>query len=95
VLFVTDVQNHQGAQTFEAASRAYWPAQPPRLLPYTLAAWADKLTIPVGQISVALADSLVSGAGSRSLTSRRRPRAREETRRSPSRGARHGHVVRR
>ena len=63
VLFVTDVQNHQGAQTFEAASRAYWPAQPPRLLPYTLSAWADKLTIPVGQISVALADSLVRGAG--------------------------------
>ena len=63
VLFVTDVQNHQGAQTFEAASRAYWPAQPPRLLPYTLSAWADKLTIPVGQISAALADSLVRGAG--------------------------------
>lgn len=63
VLFVTDVQNHQGAQNFEAASRAYWPAQPPRLLPYTLASWADKLTIPVGQISVALADTLVRGAG--------------------------------
>src|SRR5215204_2432587 len=63
VLFVTDVQNHQSAPTFEAASRAYWPAQPPRLLPYTLATWADKLTIPVGQISVALADSLVRGAG--------------------------------
>jgi Zn-dependent M28 family amino/carboxypeptidase len=63
VLFVTDVQNHQGVQSFEAASRAYWPAQPPRLLPYTLAAWADRLTIPVGQISVALADSLVRGAG--------------------------------
>jgi hypothetical protein len=63
VLFVTDVQNHQGAQSFENASRGYWPAQPPRLLPYTLAAWADKLTIPIGQISIALADSLVRGAG--------------------------------
>jgi hypothetical protein len=63
VLFVTDVQNHPSAPTFEAASRTYWPAQPPRLLPYTLATWADKLTIPVGQISVALADSLVRGAG--------------------------------
>jgi len=63
VLFVTDVQNHQGAQNFEAASRGYWPAQPPHLLPYTLAAWADKFTIPVGQISVALGDSLVRGAG--------------------------------
>jgi Zn-dependent M28 family amino/carboxypeptidase len=67
VLFVTDVQNHQGTQDFAAASRTYWPAQPPRLLPYTLATWADKLTIPVGQISVALADSLVRGTG-RSLT---------------------------
>jgi hypothetical protein len=63
VLFVTDVQNHQGPQDFSAAARGYWPAQPPRLLPYTLAAWADKLTIPVGQISVALADSLVRGTG--------------------------------
>ena len=63
VLFVTDVQNHQGAQNFDNAARQYWPAQPPRLLPYTLAAWADKLTIPVGQISVPLADSLVRGTG--------------------------------
>ena len=63
VLFVTDVQNHNGAQNFEASSRAYWPAQPPRFLPYTLAAWAEKLTIPVGQISVGLADSLVRGTG--------------------------------
>jgi Zn-dependent M28 family amino/carboxypeptidase len=63
VLFVTDVQNHQAPQSFEASSRAYWPDQPPRLLPYTLAAWADKLTIPVGQISVPLADSLVHGTG--------------------------------
>jgi Zn-dependent M28 family amino/carboxypeptidase len=63
VLFVTDVQNHQGAASFEAAFRSYWPTQSPRLKPYTLAAWADKVTIPVGQISVALADSLVRGAG--------------------------------
>ena len=62
ILFVTDVQNHQG-QNFEAASRGYWPDTPPRFLPYTLAAWANKLTIPVGQISVSLADSLVHAAG--------------------------------
>ena len=63
VLFVTDVQNHQGTQDFAAAARNYWPAQPPRLLPYTLSAWADKLTIPVGQIAVPLADSLLRGMG--------------------------------
>jgi hypothetical protein len=63
VLFVTDVQNHQGTQGFATAARNYWPAQPPRLLPYTLAAWADKLTIPVGQIAVPLADSLLRSTG--------------------------------
>jgi hypothetical protein len=63
VLFVTDVQNHQGVPDFAAAARMYWPAQPARLPPYTLAAWADKVTIPVGQISIPLADSLVRGAG--------------------------------
>jgi hypothetical protein len=63
VLFVTDVQNHQGTQDFATAARNYWPAQPPRLLPYTLAAWADKLTIPVGQIAVPLADSLLRSTG--------------------------------
>ncbi|HEY9226297.1 MAG TPA: M28 family peptidase [Gemmatimonadaceae bacterium] len=63
VLYVTDVHNHEGAQSFATSARNYWPEQPPRLLPYTLALWADKLTIPVGQISVALADSLVRSAG--------------------------------
>ena len=63
VLVVTDVQNHQAPQNFENALRAYWPETPPRFLPYTLAAWANRLTIPVGQISVAVADSLVRGTG--------------------------------
>jgi hypothetical protein len=63
LLFVTDVQNHAAGQSFEASERAYWPSQPPRLLPYTLAVWADRLTIPVGQISIALADTLVRGSG--------------------------------
>ena len=63
VLFVTDVQNHEGPRSFEAASRGYWPAVPPRLLPYTLAAWVDRITIPAGQISIALADRLVRASG--------------------------------
>src|SRR5262245_12643848 len=63
VLFVADVQNHQATQDFAAATRSYWPAQPPRLLPYTLAAWADKLTIPVGQVSVAVAEGLLRETG--------------------------------
>jgi Zn-dependent M28 family amino/carboxypeptidase len=62
-LFVSDVHNHPGAQSFEAAARAYWPDTPPRIAAYTLAAWADRIRIPVLQISPALAASLVAGTG--------------------------------
>ena len=61
VLFVSDVHNHPGAANFEAAARNYWPEKPPRILNYTLAAWADRIRIPVAQISPALAASLVAG----------------------------------
>ena len=61
VLFVADVHNHPGAASFEAAARGYWPETPPRILNYTLAAWADRIHIPVAQISPALAASLVAG----------------------------------
>ncbi len=61
VLFVTDVHNHPGSASFEAAARAYWPEQPPRILTYTLAEWADRIHIPVAQVSPAVAASLVAG----------------------------------
>jgi Zn-dependent M28 family amino/carboxypeptidase len=61
VLFVSDVHNHLGTASFEATTRAYWPAPPPRIQNYTLAAWADRIRIPVAQISPALAASLVAG----------------------------------
>jgi len=63
VLFVADVHNHPGAANFDATARNYWPEPPPRILNYTLAAWADRIRIPVAQISPALAASLVAGAG--------------------------------
>ena len=63
VLFVTDVHNHPGAANFEAAARAYWPENPPRILNYTLASWADRIRIPVAQISPAVAASLVTVKG--------------------------------
>jgi Zn-dependent M28 family amino/carboxypeptidase len=63
VLFVADVHNHPGAANFEAAARAYWPDKPPRILNYTLASWADRIRIPVAQISPALASSLVAPTG--------------------------------
>jgi Zn-dependent M28 family amino/carboxypeptidase len=58
---VSDVHNHPGAANFEAAARTYWPDTPPRILNYTLAAWADRIRIPVAQISPALAASLLAG----------------------------------
>jgi Zn-dependent M28 family amino/carboxypeptidase len=63
VLFVSDVHNHPGLQNFESGARAYWPDTPPRIPNYTLAAWADRIRIPVVQISPALARSLVAGTG--------------------------------
>ena len=63
VLFVSDVHNHPGAANFEATARTYWPEKPPRILNYTLAAWADRIRIPVAQISPVVAASLVAGTG--------------------------------
>jgi hypothetical protein len=63
VLLVSDVHNHPGAAGFEAAARAYWPDRPPRILNYTLATWADRIHIPVAQISPAFAESLVARTG--------------------------------
>jgi Zn-dependent M28 family amino/carboxypeptidase len=63
LLFVADVHNHPGASNFEAAARNYWPEKPPRILNYTLAAWSDRIRIPVAQISPAVAASLVAGTG--------------------------------
>jgi hypothetical protein len=62
VLFVTDVHNHPGAANFEATARTYWNENP-RIKPYTLAAWTDRIRIPVAQISPALAASLLAATG--------------------------------
>jgi peptidase M28-like protein len=63
VLFAGDVHNHPGAASFEATARNFWPDTPPRIRSYTLATWADRIRIPVAQISPALAASLVAGTG--------------------------------
>jgi len=63
VLFVTDVHNHPAPQDFEASARAFWPAQPPRVDRFTLASWGNRVRIPVGQVSPALAETLVRGTG--------------------------------
>jgi Zn-dependent M28 family amino/carboxypeptidase len=61
MLFVSDVHNHPGSGNFEAAARTYWPETPPRIVTYTLATWADRIRIPVAQISPAIAASLLAG----------------------------------
>jgi hypothetical protein len=76
VLFVSDVHNHPGGgpsaaaapgaagvANFEATARNFWPETPPRIRSFTLAAWADRIRIPVAQISPGLAASLVAGTG--------------------------------
>ena len=63
ILYVADVHNHPEPVNLEQASRNVWPATPPHLKTYTLAAWADRLRIPAVQISPALAASLVAGTG--------------------------------
>ena len=61
VLFVSDVHNHPGPSNFDTTARTYWPPTPPRIANYTLETWADRIRIPVAQISPALAASLVAG----------------------------------
>ena len=63
VLFVTDIHNHPAPANFEASARAFWPPQAPRVDRFTLASWADRVRIPVGQISPALAELMVRSTG--------------------------------
>ncbi|MGE0814687.1 MAG: M28 family peptidase [Vicinamibacterales bacterium] len=63
LLVVADVHNHPAPANFDQAARAAWPERPPHLKAYTLAAWTDRLHIPVLQVSPAVAASLVAGTG--------------------------------
>jgi hypothetical protein len=63
ILYVSDVHNHPGPENFEADARGYWPAEPPRIGQFTLATWMERVRIPAAQISPALAEILVRGAG--------------------------------
>ena len=66
VAIAPDVHNHARWWTVpDLASRA-WPSSPPRVPPYQLAAWADRVQIPVVRISAALAERL-AGATDRTL----------------------------
>jgi Zn-dependent M28 family amino/carboxypeptidase len=63
VIFVEDVHNASGpTPNFAAQAANYWPRQAPRVERYTLSAWADRVRIPVVQVSRAVAEQLVSGS---------------------------------
>ena len=63
MLVVDDVHNHPGERNFEATAKATWPARPPQMERLTLQEWADKVRIPVAQISRPLAEKLVASTG--------------------------------
>lgn len=64
LIVVEDVHNTAGPATnFAAQAAAYWPAEPLRVERYTLLTWAERVRIPVIQVSVAVAEQLVAGTG--------------------------------
>ena len=63
ILFVADVHNHPGEANFEGEAQNFWPSAAPRIERYTLAQWADRVTIPALTISPALADQLLRRTG--------------------------------
>src|SRR5262249_17711218 len=63
ILFVSDVHNHPGDANFEQTARAYWPAQPPRIERFTLAAWMERVKIPAAQISPSFAAQILASSG--------------------------------
>ncbi len=63
VLFVNATSLGRATNGFPAAARVYWPEKPPHLEKYTLAVLADKIRIPVAQISPALATELLRRPG--------------------------------
>ena len=64
VIFVEDVHNQTGPPpNFQAQAANYWPPAPPRVERYTLNAWADRVRIPVVQISRAAAELLLAPTG--------------------------------
>ena len=59
VIFVNAAKASAVVNGFPAAARTYWPAKPPHLEKYTLAAYASRIRIPAVQISPAIAASLL------------------------------------
>lgn len=63
ILFVSDVHNHQPAGDGTRVAVNLWPTQEPRIRPFQLASWVERVRIPAAQISPALAEALLAGTG--------------------------------
>jgi hypothetical protein len=59
ILFVTDVHNHRDRENFEGLARAAWPEKPPRIRPYLLQEWVERVHIPAAQVSFELIETLL------------------------------------
>ena len=64
ILFVRDVHNRPEIGDWQQAHASSWPEEPRRVERFLLGAWVEDITIPATQISVELAEALVSGSGS-------------------------------
>jgi hypothetical protein len=64
ILFVRDVQNRDEPDDWGAYHTALWPESPRRVERFSLGVWAERVTIPAAEISVALAEQLLAAAGS-------------------------------
>jgi hypothetical protein len=64
VLFVRDVQNREDVGDWAAYHAGQWPESRRRIERFSLGVWAEQVTIPAAQISVALAEQLLAGTGS-------------------------------
>lgn len=63
IAIVDDVHNHANRWSIPDLAARAWPAEPPRVPRYRLAAWVRPLRIPAVRISAELAERLVSRTG--------------------------------
>jgi len=64
ILFVRDVHNRPEPGDWQQGHASSWPEEPRRVERFLLGAWVEDITIPAAQISVELAEALISGSGS-------------------------------
>ena len=63
VAIAPDVHNHTRWWTVPDLAGRFWPRGQPRVPPYQLAAWVDRVRIPVVRVSAPLAERLAGAAG--------------------------------